>query len=404
MTCRLEASRATRAAFTLSLLLLSSCQTATGRSGVIGSAETPIAPLDAPSSEDLISREPLPGPDRLPGVEVDEVDRILFAYATIDPGLREATEVWITRWNAGQSDTFSRYLERMSRYGSIVEQDLVARGLPVSLRYLPLVESGYSPAAVSRVGATGLWQLMGPTARELGLTVNSIVDDRRDPVASTSAALDYLESLHDEFGSWLLALVAYNVGPGRVRRELAGTESAEPGSRDLRFLEIRADLPRETREFVPRFLAAAALAGDPGSHGFPELDPDPMSFDQVEVPDATSLDVVADAAGVSEEAVSSLNPQFVRGYTPFGEAQTVRVPAGAGTRFATNFALVPPDQRLSFFGHVVSPGETFTHIARRYGLSVAELTDTNHRVDPRRLQIGMTVMVPRAGAARSSGG
>ena len=363
-----------------------------------------MAPLDAISSGSLITREPLSsGPDGIPEVEVDEVDRILYAYATIDPGLREATDSWISRWKTGQSDTFSRYLVRMSRYGSIVEEELVARGLPLSLRYLPLVESGYSPVAVSRAGATGLWQLMGPTARELGLTVNSIVDDRNDPVASTSAALDYLETIHEELGSWLLALVAYNVGPGRVRRELARTESTEPKSRDLRFLEILDDLPLETREFVPRFLAAAALAGDPGSHGFPELNLEPMSFDRVEVPGATSLDVVAEAAEVSEDAVRRLNQQYVRGYTPFGEARTVRVPAGAGTRFAANLSRIPLDQRLSFFEHVVSRGETFTHIALQYGLSVSELTATNRLVDPRRLQIGMTVMVPRAGIAMGNG-
>ena len=388
----------------VSLLGFSGCQTAGLGSGLrapsSASWRVPVAPVRsvAPQGRETA----LPGPTAIPEVEVEEVDRILYSYATTDPILREATDLWINRWETVLSVPFSRYLERMSRYGSIVERELEARGLPASLRYLPLVESGYSPLAVSRVGATGLWQLMGPTARELGLTVNSIVDDRADPMASTTAALDYLERLHEEFGSWMVALAAYNVGPGRVRRVLARVGSGDWAPSEP-FLEIRRHLPRETREFIPRFLAAAALAENPKAYGFSEVEPEPMSYDEVGVPDATSLDVVADAAGVPEESIRSLNPQYLRGYTPFGEARTVRVPTGTGVRFAANFALIPPDARLSFFEHVVSQGETFSHIARTYGLPVSELTDTNRNVDPRRLQIGMTVVVPRAGMVTTRG-
>ena len=251
---------------------------------------------------------------------------------------------------------------------------------------------------MSPVGATGLWQLMHPTARELGLTVNSIVDDRRDPVGSTAAALDYLEGLYDEFGSWLLALAAYNGGPGRVRRALSRSGSSVASEGDDRFLEASRYLPRETREFIPRFLAAAALAGAPGEHGFSVTAQCPMTFDEVTVPDATSLEVVARAAQVPEEVIRQLNPQYLRGYTPVGETRTVRVPAGLGERFERNFASIPPDERLSFYEHVVAQGETFTHIARRYRVSVSELVDTNRQVDPRRLQIGMSVIVPLTNA------
>ena len=251
---------------------------------------------------------------------------------------------------------------------------------------------------------------MGPTARELGLTVNTIVDDRRDPVASTSAALDYLEDLYEEFDSWLLALAAYNGGPGRVRRALGrvglGEGRAESGRTrggDERFLEIRPHLPRETREFIPRFLAAAALAESPEVHGFSLAKPDPMAYDEVSVPDATSLDVVATAAEVSEDIVRQLNPHYLRGYTPPGQPRTVRVPAGAGPTFQSNFATVPAEERLSFLEHIVSSGETFTHIARTYGVRASELSDMNRHVDPRRLQIGMSVMVPLSGSSRGNG-
>ena len=117
-----------------------------------------------------------------------------------------------------------------------------------------------------------------------------------------------------------------------------------------------------------------------------------MAFDEVTVLDATSLDVVARAAQVREERIRQLNPQYVRAYAPVGEARTVRVPAGG--RFERRFASVPADERLGLVEHLVAPGETFTHIARRYGVSVSELTDTNRHVEPRLLQIGMTVIVP----------
>ena len=334
----------------------------------------------------------------LPDIEVEGIDEILHSPVSADPVLRQAASSWMVEWTTKQAELFEHYLEQMRRYGPLVQRELNARGLPGSLRYLPLVESGYSPAAVSPVGATGLWQLMHPTARDLGLTVNSIVDDRRDPVGSTAAALGYLEGLYEEFGSWFLALAAYNGGPGRVRRALSRSDSSGASEGDERFLEARRYLPRETMEFIPRFLAAAALAEDPGEHGFSVTEQDPMTFDEVTVPDATSLEVVARAAQVPEEGIRQLNPQYLRGYTPAGETRTVRVPAGLGERFERNFASIPPDERLTFYEHVVAQGETFAHIARRYSVPVSELVDTNRQVDPRRLQIGMSVIVPLTNA------
>ncbi len=339
----------------------------------------------------------------LPDIEIEGIDEILHSPVSSDPILRQAASLWVVQWTTKQVESFERYLAQMRRYDPLVQREINARGLPESLRYLPLIESGYSPAAVSSVGATGLWQLMHPTARELGLTVNSIVDDRRDPVASTVAALDYLEDLYDEFGSWLLTLAAYNGGPGRVRRALNRSGPGASGEGDERFLEARRYLPRETREFIPRFLAAAALADDPGEYGFSVTDPDPMTFDEITVPDATSLEVVAKAIQVPEEGIREMNPQYLRGYTPAGETRTVRVPAGLGQHFERNFPSIPPEERLSFYEHVVSEGETSTHIARRYHVSVSELTDINRHVDPRRLQIGMSVIVPLTAAPLRGG-
>ena len=334
-------------------------------------------------------------------------DPLLDSSVSADPMVQERIDFWVQLWGGQQTDLFSRYLDRMAMHVHLVDEELARRGMPSSLRYLPVVESGYLPSAVSRAGATGLWQIMGPTATGLGLSVTSVVDDRRDPFAATLAALDYLEELNAQFDSWILALAAYNAGPGRVSGILNQYGAATVQSEDERFILISSRLPAETRDFIPRFYAAATLAGDPEAHGFPPVVARPLAFDEVIVPDATSLDVVARAAGVPEEEILALNPHYLRGFTPVGEVRTVRVPQGRSFQFERNYALIPPGERLSFVEHVVASGETFSHIAAQYGVSVAELTGVNNQVDPRRLQIGMRVVIPvgaqRGGATASSG-
>lgn len=340
----------------------------------------------------------------VPHVDVTGVDPILHARIGQDPHLRERSAFWATFWTTRSRDHFERYLDRMGAWEAFVDGELAARGLPASLRYLPIVESGYHHSIRSRAGATGLWQLMAPTARDLGLTVDGIVDERRDPVASTRAALEYLGLLHDQFGSWYLALSAYNAGPGRIARILQrhAPDPAMPG--DERFLRARAHFPAETREFVPRFFAAAALASDPGRHDLPLVDPSRrVRFDEVVVPDATSLDVVARAAGVDEEEIIRLNPQYHRGFTPPGSERVVRVPEGRGRAFEVAYAEIPASERVSFMEHRVARGETLSHIARRYGVSVAELQGANGNLDPRRLQVGQDLIVPIGGAPVGSG-
>jgi len=387
-------------------LVLASCGAFGFREGTEALGPTPVAPVrvEVPSETDLVAEAMIPGGSAvISAVEVEELDPILSSSVSFDPTLLAAADRWLASWTRSSAETFQEYLRRMGSYETMVDEELEERGLPASLRFLPIVESGYSPRAVSRAGATGLWQLTGPTAEGLGLTVNRVVDDRHDPVASTSAALEYLAALHDEFDSWFLALAAYNGGPGRVRRLLerygAGAETP-----DEEFLAIHPHLPAETRDFVPRLLAAATLASRPESFGFTASSPMPLLFDEVKVPDATSLDVVARAAGVDEERIRLLNPQYVSGFTPFGEARPVRIPDGLRGQFSRNFAAVPPDERLSFVEHVVVPGETFSHIAARYGVRVADLADANYGLDPRRLQIGTTVVVPLGARAGARGG
>ncbi|MDE2982956.1 MAG: lytic transglycosylase domain-containing protein [Gemmatimonadota bacterium] len=179
-----------------------------------------------------------------------------------DSVVEEEAKRWVDHWWTGGQGSVQRGLERMGRYEDYIDAELAIRTLPPSLRYLPLIESGYNHLAVSPAGAAGLWQLMPETARGLGLQVDSLVDQRFDAYLSTQAALDYLVALHDRFQCWSLALAAYNVGPTRVERAIRWHGGSRPRN-DALFLHIRDWLPRETQDFVPKFLATIRLAGDP---------------------------------------------------------------------------------------------------------------------------------------------
>lgn len=383
-------------------LLLSGC------GSLIGVNPPPeVAPAPAPGPR-VEFPSPLP-PSTPRGQESGEglgisvsapADPILESPWALAEEMEEEVQRWIESFQTRESGLFLETLVRMGKYREMVDQELRARRLPPSLAYLPIVESWYIPTAVSWVGAAGLWQFMPSTARGFGLRVNPLVDERRDPFRSTPMALDFLAQLRERFGSWFLALAAYNGGPGRMDRILRRRGFGEDGHDGL-FLEVRSGLPRETRDFVPRFLAAARIARDPAAYGFEISPADPaLTFDEVEVPDATTLDVVARAAGVDLAAIESLNPQLLRGLTPGGVATRIRVPLGIGARFAERYAQIPPEERVTFLEHVVAQGETLSHIARYYSVSVDDLRAANPRIQPRLLQIGQRVVVPKAPSVR----
>jgi len=334
----------------------------------------------------------LPPPDE----PVVPLDPILDSPWGMDPQLQARVDYWVERFRVSRALNFPLVLARMGRYQEVVDREIQERGLPRSLRYLPVIESGYYTNAVSRAGATGLWQLMDPTARSLGLRVNPILDERRDPYASTGVALDYLQELNQRFHSWYLTLAAYNAGPFRVESIIRRHAPGAP-LEDATFWRISPHLPAETRDFIPKFLAAARLGEDPIGHGLEVLPHTPVAYDLVSVPDATSVDVLARVAGSSQEEIQALNPQLVRGLTPAGTAVTIRIPAGHKALFDANYAALPPAERVTFVEHRIARGETLGALARLYGVSLSDIQATNPRANPRRLQIGQVIIIPRAG-------
>jgi membrane-bound lytic murein transglycosylase D len=296
-------------------------------------------------------------------------------------------------------DRFEIWLSRLGRYQGMIRERLRAKGLPEDLLYLTLIESGLSNTAVSRARAVGMWQFMASTGRLYGLTVDPWVDERRDPFKATEAAVNYLADLRQRLGSVYLAAAAYNAGVGRIERGIDRLPG-EPDSVDdhtFFLLSDRRYLRRETRDYVPKLIAASLIAKQPDRYGF-HVDPlTPLTFDEITVPDATGLDVIARLADTTVATLLELNPQFVRGVTPPSRSVVVRVPRGRGTAVAERYDSLPVTSRITFVDHYVSRGQTLSEIAQRYRVSVAMIQSANPRLRSRTLRVGERIIIPMSG-------
>ncbi|MEW5929024.1 MAG: lytic transglycosylase domain-containing protein [Gemmatimonadota bacterium] len=228
-----------------------------------------------------------------------------------------------------QRKMFTRYLTEMGRYQPMISAKLAERGMPQDLIYLAMIESGFDPTAYSRANASGLWQFIADTGRRYGLDINRAVDERRDPEKATDAALDYLQDLHDRFGSWYLAAAAYNSGEGRVSRVMRAATGSVRGDEES-YYRISTRLPKETRDYVPLMIAAARIAKEPEKYGFEDVVPGaPDRTEAVVVRPATPLAEVAQSAGTSVDEIRRLNPELKLARTRNDEPSLIRVPAAS---------------------------------------------------------------------------
>ncbi len=285
-------------------------------------------------------------------------------------------------------------LSRAGHYLPMIRAHLETAGLPEDLAYLPLIESAYSETATSRARAQGMWQFIAGTARQYGLAVNALVDERNDAERATQAAAAHLGDLYAEFGDWNLALAAYNSGAGNVRRAVH-----RAGSTD--FWSLRQYLPRETRNYVPAFIAAVLAVKAPSRYGLPEVGESAWQYDNVEVPDALDLDVLARGLDLGPEDLRRLNPALRKGLTPAGTVTRLRVPTGSGVRASAVLARLPRDQWAPRTLHAVRSGESLSVIARRYGSSIEAIRVANG-LRGSLIRPGQSLVVPRFGSAAGS--
>jgi membrane-bound lytic murein transglycosylase D len=304
-------------------------------------------------------------------------------------------------------ERFGIWLNRMPRYEPMIRERLQREGLPGDLVYLALIESGFSNTATSRARAVGMWQFMKGTAKLYGMRVDSWVDERRDPYRATDAAARHLRDLNRRFNSLYLAAAAYNAGSGRVSRglrRLPDDDEADSVSADAMFFRLYDTklLRRETKDYVPKLIAAALIAKEPARYGFTVTASDPPTYDSIIVPTMTGLDVIARLADTTVAAIRELNPQYLRLATPPGVASVVRIPSGRGPTTVAAYADLPPNRRVTFVEHFVARGETMGGVARRYHVSSRLLQDANPKVRANRLKVGQRLIVPTGGAISSS--
>jgi membrane-bound lytic murein transglycosylase D len=299
------------------------------------------------------------------------------------------------------------WLSRLPRYEGMIRARLQDQGLPGDLVYLALIESGFSNSATSRAKAVGMWQFMKRTAKGYGLRVDSWVDERRDPYRATEAAARHLKGLNARFGSVYMAAAAYNAGAGKVSRgvrRLPDDDEADSLNSDATFFRLYDTkfLRRETKDYVPKLIAAARIAKEPARYGFEIGAADPPTYDSIVVPTMTGLDVIARLADTTVAAIRELNPQYLRLATPPGVASVVRVPSGRGATTVARYADLPPSRRITFLEHTVARGETLSGIAHRYRVSTRLVVEANPRLRGRALRPGMRVIVPTGGALSTS--
>ena len=292
------------------------------------------------------------------------------------------------------STTRRKFLEdalaRGSKYLPMIRAVFEAEGLPQDLIYLPLIESAFRTEARSHAGASGIWQMMRTTATFNGLSRDWYVDERFDPEKSTRAAAKLHKTLYGMFGDWHLSLAAYNAGAGRVQKAMKRSK------RDS-FWDIAKGgpkyLPRETREYVPLFLASLMVARDPIAYGLNVTTLDVPVYDVVSLPAPLDLRRAAEWLDITVEALRELNPELRRWTTPVRAAEyRLKVPAGLGALLEARLVDGTPSDLTTY---VVKKGETLLGVARKLKVTRADLAEANYLATTARLQTGKTLIVPR---------
>jgi membrane-bound lytic murein transglycosylase D len=289
-------------------------------------------------------------------------------------GLTRRIDKFIRYFQTKGRDRFEIWLARSGKYSDMMRGILAKYEMPGDLVYLALIESGFSPKAYSVARAAGPWQFIAGTGRRYGLRIDWWADERRDYEKSTHAAAAYLRDLYGVFDSWPLAAAAYNAGENRIQRAVSRYKT-EDFAKLIRYRY----LPRETKDYVPKMLAALTIAKDPDRYGFGNVRyDDPLAFDKVVLPGGTDLAVLGSIIGVPVESLREWNPELKRFCTPPNtETYEIRLPEGYGLIAAERLEEIRSEAKVTFFRHKIRKRETIASLAEKYRTPVSTLKEMN---------------------------
>ena len=356
----------------------------------------PIAIELPPEAEVYATGEPLidpPVPADVQQADLWERIRGGFAMEEVDSPLVQRHEAWYLN----RPDYVQRMIERSRLYLFHIVEEVERRGMPTEIALLPMIESAYNPSADSRMRAAGMWQFIPSTGRKYGLQQTWWYDGRRDVLAATRAALDYLQFLHDSFGDWELALAAYNCGEGNVQRAI---DKNRRKHKPTDYLSLK--LPKETRNYLPKLQAVKNIIADPSVLRF-ELEPirNQPYFVVVEAPPHIDVAMAAKLADMPVEEFRSLNPAHRRPViTPVGSRQLL-VPVDKANIFQAN--LESNDQPLvSWQAYELKQGEKLEKVAQTFDIGVQRLKEVNGLTGRKRVRTGQMLLVPLEGNGEQS--
>lgn len=391
----------------LALWLLSACATPGAKSASTPDDGTPTA-AEAEGTELKEAKAPKgktnPTAHEIENLPIDDIIRLeepntanLYDNSRYDfpITMNARVEGWIDYFTGRGRPHMERYLARASRYLPAMREILKRNGLPEDLVFLALIESGFNPRARSRARAVGAWQFMKATGKRYGLRVDSWIDERRDPLRATEAAAKYLKDLYLMFESWYLAASAYNAGEYKILRAIESVKTHNY----WRICETKA-IRRETKDYVPKLIAAAIIAKNPDKFGFTDVDyEEPLKFEIVTVDFPIHMRDVAAFVDVSDEEVYDLNPELIQNLVPPSvDTYDIRVPIGAKVvveRAIASLKSRGPQLASLPYQHTVRSGDTARALAKRYRVSFNELLNANSLSPKEKLVPGSSIVIPR---------
>ncbi len=391
----------TRFAMLTALLLAAGCaQLPEGESTALDTNKTVTTPVALPAATAVLNPVPVsvsavqpPAAEaavKSPPRDMWERIRNGFAMRAMDT---ELVRDWESRY-ASKPDYLARMIGRGSHYLHHIVEEIERRKMPAEIALLPMIESAYNPQAYSKAHASGLWQFIPSTGKHYGLRQNWWYDGRRDVIAATNAALDYLEKLHKQFGDWELALASYNWGEGAVSRAIARNQA-----KGLPTDYASLTMPAETRHYLPKLIAVKNIISDPARFGIRLAQvPNEPYFATVIVQRHIDVKLAAKFAGMPLDEFRFLNPAHNKAVIKAGAAETIVLPRDKVAAFQTN--LQNHDEPLvSWQAHTMKAGEKPEKIAAKYGMSMAELKQVNGISGNNKFRTGQPLLVPvKAGA------